>query len=255
MLDDFTPIIHTLDGRSVKVWAISDVHIGAKEADIDGFSKFLAKIEADPDSYLVLCGDLINNGIRSANCPTDIYDETMPPQAQIDLAVQLLEPVKDRILGAVSGNHENRSKKAVDLDPTLTIMTLLRKQDLYRRNMAFIRVILLKNGISDHYALYLSHGKSEAKKKRFDLTIEGVDASISGHVHRGSISKPGRVVFSNRNQVSVRPLVSLTATSWLKWGGYAAFNQYPANATSDPQALLLEYTGSNNKRGTIKVIW
>lgn len=31
MLDDFTPIIHQLDGRTIKVWAVADVHIGAKE--------------------------------------------------------------------------------------------------------------------------------------------------------------------------------------------------------------------------------
>ena len=255
MYDDFTPIIHILDGRSIKVWAISDVHIGAKEADIAGFKAFLEKVEADEDSYLVLCGDLINNGIRSANCPTDIYEETMPPQAQIDFAAELLEPVKDRILGAVSGNHENRTKKAVDLDPTLAIMTLLRKQDLYRRHMAFIRITLKSGGVRDIYSMLLVHGKSANKKRQFDYAVEGVDAVIAGHLHDGNIQKPSRIVFTRANTVVIKSVVSLTGCSWLSYGGYASSNLYLPKTTSDPQALLLEYTGSNNKKGNIRVIW
>ena len=41
MLDDFTPIIHELPGRTIKVWAVADVHIGARECDMDGFKRFL----------------------------------------------------------------------------------------------------------------------------------------------------------------------------------------------------------------------
>lgn len=91
MLDDFTPIIHTLPGRTIRCWAVSDVHIGAREADIDGFSAFLRKIQADDDSYLVICGDVINNGIKDS--VTNVYQETMPPNEQVSLAAELLEPV------------------------------------------------------------------------------------------------------------------------------------------------------------------
>lgn len=262
MLDDFTPILHRLDGRTVRVYAVADVHIGARECDLGGFEKFLKRIENDPDAYIVLVGDIINNGIRAASCPTNPYEEAMPPSMQVDKAVELLEPVAGRILGAVGGNHEARSRKAVDLDPMYQIMALLRKPELYRQNMAFLRIVLSKDGrrcsnhgTRDAYTLLLVHGKSANKKRHFAYSLEGVDAVVSAHTHNGLVEKPARLVFTNRNNVVVKPLVSLTACSWLDYGGYAAASMYLPNATSSPQALELEYTGSNNRDGRIRVMW
>lgn len=262
MLGDFVSIIHRLPGRPVRIYPVADLHIGAQEADIQGFAAFIAQVEKEQDSYIVLVGDLVNNGIRSASCPTDIFAETMSPRCQIDKAVELLEPVADRILGAVGGNHEARSRKAVNLDPAYEIMCLLRRPELYRQNMAFIRIVLCdsmsasnRHGVSDTYSLLLVHGASAAKRQRFDAVVEGVDAIVHAHLHDGNVQKPARLVFTTRNRVLVKPLVSVTATSWLGFGGYAARGLLTPKATSDPQALLLEFTGSNNKEGQIRVVW
>lgn len=256
MLDDFTPIIHRLDGRTVRLWAVADVHIGARESRIDGpggFAEFLRRIEADPDSYIVLCGDIINNGIKDSL--TNVYDEVMPPSAQIEAAVELLEPVKGRILGAVGGNHELRSKRAVDIDPMGTIMAILRLPQLYRQNFAMMRVILANGEVRDGYAIMLIHGRSANKKRQLSFSVEGVDAIISGHTHDGLIEKPARLCFTNRNNIVIKNVISMTATSWLDYGGYAARGLYLPKATSDPQALVLEYTGTNSRSGRMRVVW
>lgn len=256
MLDDFTPIVHELDGRTIRVWAVADVHIGAKEANVAEFRKLLAKIQADPDSYLVLCGDLLNNGIRSASCPTNIYEEVLTPQGQVDLAAELLAPVADKLLGVVGGNHEARSRKAVDLDPLYAVMCMIRKQELYRKNLAFIRANLAKGNTKDHYALLLVHGASNGKRVKFDQgAVEGVDAIVGGHVHEGHAYKNSRLVLTKSNRVVKKTIVSLTATSWLEYGGYAASSLYMPKATSDPQCLVLEFTNSNARRGQIRVSW
>ena len=104
MIDDFTPILHTMEGRTIKLYAIGDVHIGAKEADLEGFSSFLRRLESESDSYMVIVGDVLNNGIKDS--VTNVYEETMPPSVQVEYAAELLEPVKDKILGCVGGNHE-----------------------------------------------------------------------------------------------------------------------------------------------------
>lgn len=255
MLDDFTPIIHTLPGRTIKVWAVADVHIGAKEANLSGFSSFLRRIEQDADSYIVLVGDLLNNGLKDSL--TNVYEETMPPHAQVEKAVELLTPVTGKILGCVGGNHELRTKRGVDIDIMAQVMTLLGKPELYRPNMAFIRVRLKNGGKStcDSYSLLLVHGKTENKKRRLAYAVEGVDAIISGHTHNGIVEKPARLVFTGQNKITVKPLVSLTACSWLSYGGYAARGLMLPSATSSPQCLVLEYINSNDKRGTIRVSW
>lgn len=255
MLDDFTAIIHTLPGRTIKVWAVADVHIGAKEADIDGFSAFLKRVEKDRDSYLVLCGDLINNGIRCQTSPTDIYNETMPPQAQVDFAAELLMPVADRILGAVGGNHERRTKKAVDVDVMNYIMCLLKIPELYRQNMAFIRINLEKGTTKDHYALMLTHGKTANKKKQFTQIVEGVDACIFAHTHTPDVLMPSRIRFNHANKVTVHNVISLTACSWLQAGGYSLSGLYPPQATRRPQCLELPFVNSNDIMGVPRIIW
>lgn len=229
------------------------MHIGARECDLDGFSRFLKRIQADPDSYIVLCGDIINNGIRDSL--TNVYEEVCPPSAQVDKAVELLQPVADRILGAVGGNHEARSRKAVDLDPMHTIMVRLGIGHLYRANMAFIRVILENGNTKSRHALLLVHGRTANKRRRFAYSVEGVDAIVSGHTHDGLVEKPARLVFNSQNVVSIQPLVSLTATSWLDYGGYAAAGLFEPKATGCPQCLELEYAGTNNRQPRIRVIW
>ena len=252
MVSDYVPIVHTLDGRTIKLWAVADVHIGARECDLDGFSRFVDRVKADPDSYIVICGDLLDNGTRDSI--TNIY-QTLPPSTQIEKAVEILSPIANRILGGVGGNHELRSSKAVDLDPLHTVFVRLGTQDRYRRDFAFLRIILERENIHDHYAVMLIHGKSESKRKQFDYAIEGVDAVIGGHVHNGSIAKNARLVLTHRNRVVVKPFVSLTATSWLRYGGYAAQGLYKPTATSDPQYLELEFANSNGRHGQMRVIW
>ena len=252
MLSDFTPIIHRLDGRTIKVYAIADVHIGDPNANIAEFKKFLARIRDDDASYLCICGDILDNGIKES-----VADYTpMTPMQQVDAAVELLEPVKDKILGCVSGNHEFRSKKKTDLDPLYTVFCILRKQELFRQNMCFVRVNLERGKTKDHYALLLVHGASVGKRNKFDLgAVEGVDAIIGGHVHSGDIRKNTRIVFSTSNTVKTRDIVSLTAVSWLDYGGYAARALHMPQSTKTPQCLELEFTGTNDRSGNIRVIW
>ena len=252
MLDDFTPIIHRLEGRTIRVWPIADVHIGARECDLGGFTSFLRRVQACEDDYLVLVGDLLNNATRSS--VSDVYEEMLPPSAQIDKAVELLSPVADRILGAVGGNHELRSKKDVDLSPLYAVMLMLGKGELYRDNLCFIRVVLGEK-VSDNYTMLLVHGKSANKKRHFAYSVEGVDAIISGHTHDGIVEKPAALVFSTRNTITVRPIVSVTATSWLDYGGYAARALCLAKTTSNPQCIELPWTGSNSIKGQMRVIW
>ena len=253
MHSDFEPIIHRLEGRTIKVWAVADVHIGAPECDLDGFEAFLHKVAKDKDSYIVLVGDVISNGMKDSL--TNVYEETMPPSLQIEKAVELLSPVKDKILGAVGGNHEARSRKAVDLDPMYAIMCMMGIQHLYRTNFAMLRVILANGNTKSRYALMLIHGKTENKKRQFAYAVEGVDAIVSGHTHNGIVEKPARLVFTSRNNVMVKPLVSLTATSWLTYGGYAAAALYKPAATSCPQYMELPFTASNDIEGQIRVVW
>jgi hypothetical protein len=52
----------------------------------------------------------------------------------------MLEPLRDRIICGVSGNHERRSVKDCDDDPAYDIMCKLDIEDKYRENIAFVKI-------------------------------------------------------------------------------------------------------------------
>lgn len=256
MFGDFDPIVRTFEpGRTIKLWSVSDVHIGSRECDLEGFARFVKMVEEDPDSYVVLCGDIINNGVKDSL--TNVYEEVMPPHAQVDTAVEMLNNLaeKSKILSVVGGNHEARSRKSVDLDPMYQICCLLRIPELYRQNMAFLRVRMVNAGVIQTYNILTMHGKSAAKKRRFAYALEGVDALITGHTHEGMAEKPARLVFTQKGNVVVRSLISVTATSWLKYGGYGASSMYLPQTTGNPPCLELEWTNSRNRDGKIRLLW
>lgn len=250
MLDDFVPLTHTFSGRTVKVWPIADVHIGSKECDLDGFKAVLRQIMSDDDAYLVLCGDILDNAVCS---PASVFQGS--PSEAMETAVKLIKPLADsgKILGMVSGNHEQRTSRLADVDISEVLAYRLGVQDVYRQNMAFVRINLKGNGTQDTYNLLLMHGASKSRKDRFH--VEGVDAFISGHVHDPYVGRNARLVFSQKGRVSVEPIVHVTCCSFLNYGGYGAAKMYPVKATSCPQCLELEFTNSNNSKGKMRVIW
>ena len=91
VLDDFVPIIHELAGRDIRLYPVADVHIGAAEAALPEFEAFLRKVEDDPDAYVCIVGDLLNNAVKSS--VSDVYRETMSPSAAVDYAVERLQPI------------------------------------------------------------------------------------------------------------------------------------------------------------------
>lgn len=255
MLDEFTPIIIDLPCENSQIYCVADVHIGAKECDLDGFKAFCKRVESEPNSYIVLCGDILNNAVKDSL--SNIYEERYTPQESKMLAYEILKPLADggKILAAVMGNHEFRSAKMVDLEPMYDVAVMLGIQERYRRYMAFLRLRMRNGNIKDRWNFCIAHGASANKKRRFQ--IEGVDAFITGHTHAPAIEKPAHIAFTHGGKVAVKEVAHITATSWLNYGGYAAQKFYQPQSTGNPQRIILQAPKSNrnDNKNRIRVAW
>ena len=69
--------------------------------------------------------------------------------------IKYLKPIKHKILAAVSGNHEYRTKKDSDGDITYDILCNLDLEKIYREDIAFIKIIC---GTAA-YGLAITHGR------------------------------------------------------------------------------------------------
>ena len=240
MLGDFEMITHEFrGGHDVTLIPVSDVHLGAAECMEKEWIAFIKMVEESENTYITLGGDLLNNATKSS--VSNIYDEVYRPSEAKRMMARMLEPIRDRILCAVGGNHERRSSKDVDDDITYDIMAKLDIENLYRENIAFLKIQLgnktNENGVKSAgrdrptYCLAVTHGSGGGiltgagvnRNERFGYSVDGIDALIVGHTHKPYTTQPGKIVVdSHNNQISIKPFKVISSTSWLEFGGYAA---------------------------------
>lgn len=234
MLSDFEIIQHKFPkNEDLTIVPISDVHLGAAEHMAKEWRDFCAMVEKTPNVYITLGGDLINNTVKTS--VGNVFDETMRPREQKRVMAEMLKPISDRILCAVSGNHERRSGKDIDDDPMYDIMCKLDLEHLYRENMAFVKIQIGKlNGDGKKnptYCICVTHGAGGGilsggtinRNERFGYVLDGVDALIVGHTHKPMISQPAKIVVDKfNNKISFKPFKVISSTAWLDFGGYAA---------------------------------
>ena len=217
----------------MNIKVVADVHLGARECMEQEFMRFLENVKNTPNTYLVLGGDLIDNGTKSS--VTNCFEARYRPSEQKKMMAKLLEPVADRILAGVPGNHEARSGKDADDDPLYDIMAKLDIEHLYRQNIAFIRIRMGDNHKSEgrrnpSYNLALVHGSGGGiytggainKNERFSYILEGIDALLVGHSHKPASTTPARISVNHKGEIAVKEMEVICASSWLQYGGYAA---------------------------------
>lgn len=263
MLKDFDMVTHHFN-EDITIFPISDVHYGALEHCAKEWFDFCKFIEQTPNAYVILGGDLVNNNVRTCGF-INPYDELVRPREQKHRIVEMLTPIKDRILCAVSGNHEARSLKDDDIDITYDIMAKLDIEDLYRQGTAFMKVSLgcraYDNTPIQSYTFAVTHGAGGGiytgatvnRNERFGNVIEGLDCLVVGHTHKGTVSKPSKIVIDRKNnKVSMSHYTVISMVSWLNYGGYAMQKMLLPAYVADPQRLKL-YMNMCNKR--IEVTW
>lgn len=263
MLKDFEMVKHSFN-EPIVIFPISDVHYGALEHMQKEWLDFCKMVEQTPNAYIILGGDLVNNNVRTCGF-INPYDELVRPREQKQRMVEFLDPIKDKILCAVGGNHEARSMRDDDIDITYDIMAKLNIEDYYRPNMCFMKVSLGHRNSDDSpiqsYTFGVTHGAGGGiytgatvnRNERFGNIIEGLDCLVVGHTHKGTVSKPSKIVIDRKNdKVSMQHYTVVSMVSWLNFGGYAMQKMLLPAHVADPQMLKL-HMNKDHKR--IEVIW
>lgn len=118
------------------LYFLGDVHAGAKGCDVDKLMEDLQTIKADKLARVVLMGDLGEFIKRSDKRydPRAIWPEL---NAESDIAelqarwiIETLYPIKNKILGAVSGNHEDSIRRHYEHDIHQRVRIGLDAEDL-----------------------------------------------------------------------------------------------------------------------------
>ncbi len=247
--------------ENIELHALSDLHLGDGMSDWFHIQKLLKHIEETPNAYCILGGDLMDTAIASS--VGDTYGANLSPMEQLKQCVNLFEPIKDKILCILHGNHENRIYKSDGIDITALMADQLGLRDRYSPTTALLFVRFGERANTAHrhrkmaYTVYVTHGSGGGRReggkinRLADLAqIVDADIYICGHTHLPAIFRCGyyRTSMANSSIQMVSKLFVNTAAA-LNYGGYGDVQGFKPSAKENP----IIYLNGRKHEATAKV--
>jgi predicted phosphodiesterase len=255
-------ITHDIDSKIVNLYPLGDFHIGSSHFKDNELKEWVNVIAKDKNALVVIHGDIINNAIKTS--VSDIYDEVLNPEQAIDKAVELMTPIKDKIIGITSGNHEDRTYKITGIDVMKNFAYRLGKQDVYSpiSNLIFLSWgDTQKKGIGRRTpnvtSIYMTHGSGGgrtvgAKANQVARLANMIDADIyiHGHTHSPIIFKENYIKVDKMNKgYKEVPRLFVNTNSTEGFGNYGErFKMNPTNR----DFIVVELKQTTKDRHTIK---
>lgn len=237
-------IEHKIDCHDapIEIVALADLHIGDKNIDSKAIMDVIHGIRDTENRYCVLVGDLMNTAIMGSK--SDAYGETMSPMEALQVCVEMLKPIRDKIMAIVPGNHEERISRAVGVDMTRLLALQLGLEELFSDTTALVFIRMGHNWRCQPitYTLYISHGTGGGRRPGGKLNaladlaqVIDADCFICGHTHLPASFRQDSYRINSSSTCAVRhEQLFVNTASAISYNGYGRrggfkpmSNQYP----------------------------
>jgi len=251
--------------KQLRLVVVSDAHVGNPLFSEKHFKRTLDFIADNADVFCILNGDLVEAITKTSK--GILFDQKITPQEQRDYVIELLKPIKEKILGATWGNHERRIYNEVGLDVMQDIVKALATKKyplgLPYRAEGMIHKIKFGHGNEGHpdksYVFwgYCTHGYGGARTKsgkavKVERTATWVNCDFyaMSHDHVVNVAPDDYLDHDDRETidketnfvtgkvVSHRKMLIKT-NAYLKWGGYSEMGGFPPVDLATPVIFLL----------------
>lgn len=236
--------------NSFQLMVLGDMHIGDELCDLDLIRETIDYVKKNKDCYVILNGDLINNALKTSK--SDSYREQMTIEEEQDLLVELLMPIKDKILVMATGNHEYRTSLIAGINPLKAVAYALGIKDKlvdnsYLLNIDFGVAHGMKN-LCNKYVVFGIHGGTGGGRRAGatanalqDMALVRPDMDLYIHSHTHTQINYNDMVFlydrkSKKTKEHQRTFYN--ANAFLKYGGYAEQKGYKP-ADRQPSVLVV----------------
>ena len=246
------------DIKELHIIPISDVHLGDKQANLKLFKQVLKRIEDEESTYTILNGDLCNCALK--NSKSDVYSDNMSPMEELNMLLELLTPIKDKILVIGGGNHEERIKRDTNIDITQLTAKQLGIEDRFADGWwyLFLRFGEKKEGrkVPMCYQISGYHGSGGGRKPGGKVNrlqemsqVVVADLYIMGHTHLPMSMKQQIWLpdYAN-NSLNKKEMYYLMSNSFLEPEGYGEKLGMTPNTNTPTEAIL---DGTKRKIKTI----
>ena len=239
--------------KSIQIKIFGDEHIGDEHCDLKRLKERIEFVANTENAYCVLNGDLIDNATKTSI--GDTYASEFNPMEQLRIAVELFEPIKDKILAITHGNHEARTyrKEGIDL-----LAAQLGLRDRYTPTSALLFIRLGENSrnlkkTNDRskvrpicYTIYMLHGSGGGRKegakaiRLADMaSIVDADIYIHNHTHLPMVMKQAFYRTDTRNSTfAVVDKLFVNGAANLDYGGYGEAQEFKPASKQSPVIYL-----------------
>lgn len=236
----------------IELHTLADLHIGDACSDFKLIQERIEHIKKTPNAYCILDGDLMDTAIASS--VGDTYGANLQPMEQMKQCVKIFEPIKDKILAVLPGNHEDRVYKTDGIDLTALLCAQLGISEKYSPTTALLFVRFGRcgdkggghNKVPQLYTIYVTHGAGGGRKeggkvnRLADLAcIVDADIYIHAHTHLPLVFK-NSYYRSHRGRSTVELVEKLfvNTSAALNYGGYGDRAGFKPTSKSAPVIYL-----------------
>jgi hypothetical protein len=221
--------------EKMKIVPLADAHFGAFAHDREKFLEYVEWIASEPHVFAFINGDLFENAHGDSNKGVSMYDQEIRPRTQVEEMTLILSKIAHKILWAIPGNHEDRSRTR-DYDPLEYLCTKLGGIPY---SYEPIYVDILWGGYV--FDFFCQHGNTNSQTKGGKLNAasrpqkyqEFVMFTVMAHVHDSMVNKTQRICRDRVNfKLQIKKQYVVICPSF---HGY--FGTYASKAGYEPGSL------------------
>lgn len=235
------------DLESIQIKIFGDEHIGDEHCDLKRLKDRIEYVANTKNVYCVLNGDVIDNATKTSI--GDTYASEFNPMEQLKTAVELFEPIKDKILAITHGNHEARTYRKEGIDLSYLLAAQLGLSDRYTPTSALLFVRVGKatqnhgrKGGQVCYTIYMLHGSGGGRKegakaiRLADMaSIVDADIYIHNHTHLPMVMKQAFYRTDRNNSTfAVVDKLFVNGAANLNYGGYGEAQEFKPASKQSP---------------------
>jgi hypothetical protein len=234
-------------------------HVGAKQSSVNFISEVVRQVRDDPLARWLYMGDAGECVIKASK--GNLYEQTLNPGDQRRVAVALMQPVRDKAIGGIRGNHGNRIDKEVGLGWDETLCALVGMP--YFGVSCFGNIVLRASSTARlNVSLYAHHGttaavtaggKTNAALKPEQFVVS--DLVLTAHSHAcGEIICPRHFALTDARERTIKwrtQRAFLCGSAYDSRSGYAEDKMYPPIL---PEHLCITLRAEMRSNGRVQLI-
>lgn len=171
-----------LEDSLIRLYPMPCMHLGAAQCDMKFIEQHVRRIKDDPNGRWIYMGD--GGECVTKNSKGGIYEQLLSPQLQVEALLDVFEPIRDKGLFGVRGNHGHRVYKETGLSFDHTLCSRLGIP--YMGVAAFANMTVNRSS----YDMYFHHGSDSGSSLRAKISAAeqfarfiDADAIFTAHSH------------------------------------------------------------------------